>query len=53
MILTIWGVKRSSIRSANFNPYGMEAWQVVQNRLNELVDVPVHFKRIAATVEDR
>jgi hypothetical protein len=37
----------------DFDPYGMEAWQAVQNRLNELVDVPVHFERIAATVEDR
>jgi len=37
----------------DFDPYGMEAWQAVQNRLTELVNVPVHFKRIAATVKDR
>jgi hypothetical protein len=37
----------------DFDPYGMEAWQAVQNRLGELVDVPVHFRRIAATVKDR
>ncbi len=37
----------------DFDPYGMEAWQAVQNRLNELVNLPVYFERIAATVEDR
>ena len=37
----------------DFDPYGVEAWQAIQDRLNELVEVPVHFERIAATVEHR
>lgn len=37
----------------DFDPYGMEAWQCVKDRLGQLVDVPVYFERIAATVEDR
>jgi hypothetical protein len=32
---------------------GMEAWGSVQDLLAEKVAVPVHFERIAATVEHR
>lgn len=37
----------------DFDPHGMEIWQCVIDRLSELVHVPVHFERLAATVEDR
>jgi hypothetical protein len=37
----------------DFDSYGMEWWQDVQDRLAASVDVPVGFERIAATVEHR
>ena len=37
----------------DFDYKGLEIWDATQRRISELVTVPVHFKRLAATVEDR
>jgi hypothetical protein len=37
----------------DFDYKGEEIWEVTKQRLFELVDVDVHFTRLAATVEDR
>jgi hypothetical protein len=37
----------------DFDCKGLPIWKATTERLKELVDVKVHFKRLAATVEDR